>query len=126
MQHHYHGHGKIPHQSIPGWSDVFNFLFDLCNAFKFHDTSNKYSFPSLHCARWNSRAIFALFIAYFFAASISGAVIQFISNSLATIWFSTQHFKPPTENELLVVHCDMSCNKAIATFQRYWSGENLY
>ena len=54
----------------PGWRDYFKFLFELCVAFCFLKKNGKYpvikwlKLPSLHNARWNSRAIYAL-ISYF-------------------------------------------------------------
>ena len=111
IQHHYHGHANLPHQSSPGWRD------DFCSI-KWRNL------PSLHRAMLNSLAI-AYFLLPHYQEQLF-KVCQFISNSGPTTWFSTQNFNPLTGNELFVALRDISCNKAIATFQRYWSGENLY
>ena len=70
LQQNYKGEVEIAESENPGWRDDFKFLFELCTAFRFNKEQNKLPFikwrqlPSLHAARWNSRAIYCLTYTY--------------------------------------------------------------
>lgn len=93
----------------PGWRDDFKFLYELCRAFRLLKETNAYpvikwnKLPSLHSARWNSRAIYAL-IAYFLIPKwrISLEIpCAFISNTWQEAWFSNQMFNEDIHQKLM-------------------------
>jgi len=95
LQQNYSGTNVIPKQKNLGWRDDFRFLYELCEAYKYYQTEGKWpvikwkKLPSLHNARWNSRAIFAL-IAFFLLPNYRNTLkmpCDFIANSWAKAWF---------------------------------------
>ena len=110
------------------WRDDYKFLFELCQAFKYFKTSRLFpkikwrKLPSLHNARWNSRATFAL-LAFFLIPSHREnleKVCNFISNEWAEAWFSNQHYKKSIYQDLFRGITELSCPKALKCFQTHW------
>ncbi|KAG0724579.1 hypothetical protein GWK47_040332 [Chionoecetes opilio] len=79
LQSEYKAETKMDVDENPGWRDDFKFLYELCKAFQHCKKHSAFpviklrKLPSLHSARWNSRANYTL-IAYFLLPSWHGAV----------------------------------------------------
>ena len=128
LQMQYVGEATVPAAENPGWRDDFKFLFELCQAYKFCSSSGKFGnihwrkLPSLHSARWNSRATFAL-LAYFLLPYYRNQlrnICNFISTVWASAWFSNQHFKEDVYHELLSAVSKFDCQKATTCFKTHW------
>lgn len=64
LQSEYKAETQIEMDENPGWRDDFKFLYELCKAFQHYKKYASFpiikwrKLPSLHSARWNSRAIY--------------------------------------------------------------------
>lgn len=112
----------------PGWRDDFRFLYELCRAFRFLKETGAYpviqwrKLPSLHNARWNSRAIYAL-ISYFLIPKwrISLEIpCAFISNTWQDAWFSNQMFNAEIHQKLMDGISELNCSAAMKCFVTHW------
>ena len=115
-----------------GWRDDFRFLYELCRAFRFFKETGAYpvvkwsKLPSLHSARWNSRAIYAL-IAYFLIPKwrISLEIpCAFISNTWQEAWFSNQMFNAEIHHKLMDGISELNCSAAMKCFLTHWNADN--
>lgn len=131
LQKSYCGTEKIPTRENPGWRDDFKFLFELCEAYNFYRNEGKWpqlkwqKLPSLHSARWNSRAIYAL-IAFFLLPKWRNQLqttCDFIATAWANAWFSNQHYSEDTYNELHAAVSKLKCPKALKCFSTHWIKE---
>lgn len=113
----------------PGWRDDFNFLYELCKAFQHYKKHASFpiikwrKLPSLHSARWNSRAIYTL-IAYFLLPSwrnILERPASFIANSWQEAWFTNQIFKKTSYDDLLLGITELGCAAALKCLKNHWS-----
>ena len=113
----------------PGWRDDFKFLYELCRAFRFFKETGAYpvikwkKLPSLHNARWNSRAIYAL-ISYFLIPKwrISLEIpCTFISNAWQEAWFSNQIFNAEIHHKLMDGISELNCSAAMKCFVTHWN-----
>ena len=116
----------------PGWRDDFKFLYILCMTFKQYKENNKLptimwqSLPSIHSARWNSRAIYSL-IAYFLLPNWRAVLekpITFIATGWQEEWFSNQRFTNDKYDKLLAHIKETQCKGAEKCFKTHWSREN--
>ena len=91
-----------------GWRDDLRFLFELTTAFKHHEKAGKTplinwrTLSSLNSTRWNSRGVYAL-IVYFLLPKWRDALktcCEFISNTWADKWFSSQFSNPEDSYDL--------------------------
>ncbi len=113
----------------PGWREDFKFLFELCRAFRFFKENGRFplikwhKLPSLHNARWNSRAIYAM-IAYFLiprwrvTLEISSS---FIANAWQEAWFSNQRFKDGIYQRLFDAIFELECPGALKCLKTHWN-----
>ena len=109
------------------WIDDYNFLFELCQAFKYFKASRLFQkikwrkLPSLHNARWKSKATFALLPFFLIPSHRENLekVCNFISNQWAEVWFSNQHYKKSIYQDLLRGITQLSCPKALKCFQTH-------
>jgi hypothetical protein len=124
----YSGTEEIPTRENPDWRDDFRFLFELCQAYYFYCKEGKWpqlkwcKLPSLHSARWNSRAIFAL-IAFFLLPKWGDplkSTCDFIATAWANAWFSNQHYSENTHNELHAAVSKLNCCKVLESFSKNW------
>lgn len=121
----------MPKQKNLGWRDDFRFLFELCEAYKFHQTEKKWPFikwkklPSLHNARWNSRAIFALIVFFLLPNYRSSLKItcDFIANSWAKAWFCNQYYVADAYSELRTAVESLRIPKALKCFSHHWKNQ---
>jgi len=113
----------------PGWRDDFKFLYELCKAFQHYKKHNSFpiikwkKLPSLHSARWNSRAIYTL-IAYFLLTSwrnILEIPVRFIANSWQEAWFTDQKFKETSYKDLHFGITELKCPSALKCLETHWS-----
>ena len=120
----YSGVKETPEVENLTWRDDYKFLFELCeayNVFKASELPPKIRWrklPSLHNARWNSRATFAL-IAYFLLPDQRQKmekICDFIAAEWAEAWFSNQHHKMSTYQDLLSAITQLACPKALKCF----------
>lgn len=127
----YCGIEMMPKRENPGWRDDFKFLFELCEAYNFYQNEKKWpqlkwqKLPSLHSARWNSRAIFAL-IAFFLLSKWRDqlqSTCNFIATVWSTAWFSNQHYSEDTYNEIHAAVSKLKCPKALKCFSTHWIKE---
>ena len=132
LQELYHGDSNVEITRNPGWRDDFKFLYELCKAFQFHKVSEKLipqnrlvgfvikrifylqehgifpiikwrKLPSLHNARWNSRAI-CLLMSYFLLPNWRDSLAipaQFVSYGWQKAWFSDQKYSESAHGDLL-------------------------
>ena len=114
-----------------GWKYDFRFLFELCEGYNFYQMENKWplfnwqKLPSLHSARWNSRAIFAS-IAYVVLPKWRNqlkATCDFIAVAWAKTWFSNKHYLEETYNELHSAIFKLKFPKALKYFFTHWIKE---
>ena len=122
---------EIEKAENPGWRDDFKFLFELCQAYRNYKNSTQWprikwkKLPSLHQARWNSRAIYAV-IGYFLLPEwrfTLGSACDFICNEWADAWFRTQHFFETSYSELMSALERTKCEKAIKCLKTHCSVE---
>lgn len=120
---------KINLHKNPGWRDDFKFLYELCMAFQFYEKNGKFpeikwrKLPSLHSARWNSRAIYTL-IAYFLLPEwrdILRIPSTFIANGWQDAWFSDQKFKETLYENLYSTIKEVKCPSALKCFVTHWN-----
>ncbi|KAG0725974.1 hypothetical protein GWK47_037543 [Chionoecetes opilio] len=113
----------------PGWRDDFKFLYELCKAFQHCKKHTAFpvikwrKLPSLHRARWNSRAIFTL-IAYFLLPSWRSVLelpACFIAEKWEKAWFSAQKFKKTTYDNPLLGITKLGCASALKGLKTHWS-----
>ena len=130
LQKRYSGTEMMATHENPGWRDDFRFLFELCKVYNFFQMKGKWPYikwrklPSLHSARWNSRAIFAL-IAFFLLPKWRDqlkATCDFITDVWAKAWFSNQHYLD-AYNKLLAAVFKLKCPKALRCFSTHWIKE---
>ena len=116
----------------PGWRDDFRFLYILRLAFRQYKENRKLpkiiwqSLPSIHSARWNSRAIYSL-IAYFLLPNwreILETPVFFIAFGWQEVWFSNQRFNNEIYDKLLSNIKETKCRTAEKCFKTHWSKEN--
>jgi hypothetical protein len=121
----------IPKYENLGWRDDFKFLFELCEAYKFYKTEEKWpsikwhKLPSLHSARWNSRGIFAL-VAFFLLPNWREQLkvtCDFIATTWSRAWFSNQHYSETAYEDLLSAISKLKCPKAVKCFSNHWKKE---
>ena len=114
-----------------GWRDDFKYLYTLCNAFKLFKESGKQPniewkpLPSIHSARWNSRAIYAL-LAYFLLPKwreVLEIPVSFIAFGWQKAWFSNQKFDPDIYNHILSHVRKTNCQTAEKCLKTHWSQE---
>lgn len=131
LQNAYIGTEVIPESENLGWRDDFKFLFELCEAYKFYKTGEKWphikwhKLPSLHSARWNSRGIFAL-IAFFLLPNYREQLrvaCDFIATTWSRVWFSNQHYSERDYEDLLSAISQLKCPKALKSFSTHWKKE---
>jgi hypothetical protein len=122
---------EVPSCENAGWRSDFKFLFELCEAYKAYKKSGKFpkikwrKLPSLHSARWNSRATFAL-LAYFLLPEHRDQlsnICNFITTAWASAWFSNQHFTENAFKELHSAIAKFGCQKSIKCFKTHWVKE---
>ena len=128
LQKSYTGGLTVPAVNPPDWWDDSNFLFELCEAFKFYKNCGMFpiikwrKLPSLNNARWNSLGTFALF-AYFLLPPYRDhldSLWNFISTVWASTWFSNEHFNARVYDNLLSAISQLGCQKAIKCFKTHW------
>ncbi|KAG0728972.1 hypothetical protein GWK47_031335 [Chionoecetes opilio] len=129
LQSEYKAETEMDVDENPGWRDDFKFLYELCKAFQHCKKHAAFpvikwrKLPSLHIARWNSRAIYTL-IAYFLLPSW-GSVLElpacFIAEKWQETWFSTQKFKETTYDNLLLGITKLGCASALKCLKTHWS-----
>lgn len=115
-----------------GWRDDFKFLFELCEAYKHHETHGNWPYinwrtlPSIHNARWNSRAIYALIGFFLFENKREElkSICDFIANTWAKIWFRKQFYEVGTYEELHDTLIQWGCAKALRSFVQHWVKED--
>ena len=131
LQNAYMGTEVIPEYENLGWRDDFKFLFELCEAYKFYKTEEKWprikwhKLPSLHSARWNSRGIFAL-IAFFLLPNWREQLrvtCDFIATTWSRVWFSNQHYSEMDYEDLLSAISKLQCPNAVKCFSTHWKNE---
>ena len=131
LQRKYVGEEEVPSREILGWRSDFKFLFELCEAYKVYHKGGKFqiikwrSLPSLHSARWNSRATFSL-IAFFLLPEHRDQlsdICYFISTAWASAWFSNQHFADNVFQDIYSAVSKFGCQKATKCFQTHWVKE---
>ena len=131
LQQSYLGAAVIPVRENPGWRDDFKQLFELCEAFRYHQLEGVWPLvkwhrlPPLHSARWNSRAIYAL-IAYFLLPDWRKQLevpCNFIANTWCKAWFSNQHYKENIYEDLHQALLNLECAKAVKCFSTHWKKE---
>ncbi|KAG0714887.1 hypothetical protein GWK47_013234 [Chionoecetes opilio] len=113
----------------PGWRDDFKFLYELCKAFQHCKKHAAFpvikwrKLPSLHSARWNSRATYTL-IACFLLPSwrrVLELPACFIAEKWQEAWFSAQKFKETTYDNLLLGITKLGCASALKCLKTHWS-----
>lgn len=128
LQEKYVGDIALPIFNNLGWRDDFRYLFEICEAYKLHISSNKFpiikwrKLPCLNNARWNSRGTFAL-MAYFLLPDYRKKLkpfCNFISTTWASAWFSNQIFDGNVYDKLLTDLLKLNCTKAINCLQKHW------
>ncbi|KAG0724516.1 Cuticle protein AM1274 [Chionoecetes opilio] len=129
LQSEYKAETEMDLDENPGWRDDFKFLYELCKAFQHCKKHAAFpvikwrKLPSLHSARWNSRAIYTL-IAYFLLPSW-GSVLElpacFIAEKWQETWFCTQKFKETTYDNLLLGITKLGCASALKCLKTHWS-----
>src|SRR5215469_3900923 len=132
LKHSYTSEFEMPEMENPGWRNDFKFLYHLCFAFRQYKEHNKLpnivwqSLPSLHSARWNSRAIYSI-ITYFLLPNwrkILEKPSHFIATGWQEVWFSNQKYNNETYDRLLSYVKETKCQAAVKCFKRHWSNEN--
>ena len=112
-----------------GWRDDFRFLYELCRAFSFLKETSAYpvinwrKLPSLHNARWNSRALYAI-ISYFLLPKWRISLetpCAFISNTWQEAWFSNQMFNAQIHQKLMDGISELNCSAAMKCFETHWN-----
>ena len=129
LQSEYKAETQTENDENPGWRDDFKFLYELCKAFQHYKKHASFpiikwqKLPSLHNARWNSRAIYTL-IAYFLLPSwrnILERPVSFIANSWQEAWFTSQKFKETSYDNLLLSITELGCAGALKCLKTHWS-----
>ena len=125
----YSGDVPLKQQENPGWRDDFQFLFELCEGYRIYRNLKKLpmikwrQLPSLHAARWNSRAIYSL-IAYFLLPDWRNrleVVNNFIANEWQASWFSGQMNNNELTTRLSIAIENLKCPPAMKCFKTHWS-----
>ena len=115
----------------PGWRDDFRFLYELCTAFRYFKNTGAHpeikwrKLPSLHNARWNSRATYAL-VSYFLIPKWRKSLeipCVFISTTWQEAWFLNQNFNADTYRKLFNGISDLQCPTAMKCFVTQWNEE---
>lgn len=129
LQAEYKAETQMDNTENPGWRDDFKFLYELCKAFNHYKKHGSFpiikwkKLPSLHSARWNSRAIYAL-IAYFLLPSwriILELPVSFIANSWQEAWFTDQKFKDSSYEDLHFGITELRCPSALKCLKTHWN-----
>ncbi|KAG0714665.1 hypothetical protein GWK47_013663 [Chionoecetes opilio] len=129
LQSEYKAETEMDVDENPGWRDDFKFLYELCKAFQHCKKHAAFpvikwrKLPSLHSARWNSRAIYTL-IAYFLLPSWRSVLelpACFIAEKWQETWFSTKKFKETTYDNLLLGITKLGCASALKCLKTHWS-----
>ena len=121
----------VPVHRNPGWRDDFKFLFELCMAFQYFEKYGKFpvikwkKLPSLHNARWNSRAIYTV-IAYFLLPSWRRSLqkpARFIANAWQEAWFTDQKYSEVIYDRLSIAITGLECTSAHTCLKTHWVRE---
>ncbi|KAG0716025.1 hypothetical protein GWK47_010572 [Chionoecetes opilio] len=128
LQSEYKAETEMDVDENPGWRDDFKFLYELCKAFQHCKKHAAFpvikwrKLPSLHSARWNSRATYTL-IAYFLLPSWRSVLelpACFIAEKWQEAWFSAQKFKETTYDNLLLGITKLGCASALKCLKTHW------
>ena len=131
LQFSYEANSEMEIKENPGWRDDFKFLYELCKAFEFYMESGKFpkikwrKLPSLHSARWNSRAIYTL-MAHFLIPELRDKLnvpATFIATAWKGAWFSDQRFNNMTSSKLLEGIVKTTCPGALKCYKTHWSND---
>ena len=115
--------------SAIGWRDDMQFLFELCQSFRYYLENGEFPFihfkslPNRSNARWNSRAIFAI-LAFILISSERDRLLpicKFITGAWMDIWFSEQLYEPVLSAKL--EDAVRNYPKAMTCFQTHWNRE---
>lgn len=127
----YSGEVVIENIKNPGWRDDYKFLFELCSAYRFYKANKKFpiikwrKLPSLHAARWNSRAIYSL-VSYFLLPhwrTNLHVVVDFVAHDWQEAWFSKHTYDEKIYTSLSTAISRLKCPPALKCFNTHWSRE---
>ncbi|KAG0724778.1 hypothetical protein GWK47_004959 [Chionoecetes opilio] len=129
LQSEYKAETEMDVDENPGWRDDFKFLYELCKAFQHCKKHAAFpvikwrKLPSLHSARWNSRAIYTLIASFLLPSwrSVLELPACFIAEKWQEAWFSAQKFKETTYDNLLLGIIKLGCASALKGLKTHWS-----